>query len=118
MGWIHATPARELIKILYLQELVQESLQIQDKWIILKSDFQFIFRAETFSTWWSLVILGYVLLLLLLVHVMDQRLPAPLTVKDAAVKPEAFIEERARQYLKQLTSVGPRPAGKIHRNKK
>ena len=44
---------------------------------------------------------------------MDQRLPAPLSAKDAAGNPGAFVEERARQYLKQLTSVGPRPAGKI-----
>ena len=75
-----------------------------------------IFRSETFSTWWSVLILAYVFLVFLLVHVMDQRLPAPLTVKDAATNPEAFIEERARQYLKQLTSVGPRPAGRIRAN--
>ena len=71
-----------------------------------------ILRSETFSTWWSVLILAYVLLCFLLVHVMDQRLPAPLSAKDAAANPGAFVEERARQYLKQLTSVGPRPAGK------
>ena len=60
-----------------------------------------------------MLILGYVLLCFLLVHVMDQRLPAPLSAKDAAGNPGAFVEERARQYLKQLTSVGPRPAGEI-----
>ena len=61
-----------------------------------------------------MLILGYVLLCFLLVHVMDQRLPAPLSAKDAAANPGAFVEERARQYLKQLTSVGPRPAGKVN----
>ncbi len=42
---------------------------------------------------------------------MDQRLPVPLTLQDAAGKPDRFIEERARNSLKKLTSVGARPAG-------
>jgi hypothetical protein len=43
----------------------------------------------------------------LLVVYMDQRLPVPLTLQDAAGKPDRFIEERARNSL----SVGARPAG-------
>ena len=42
---------------------------------------------------------------------MDQRLPQPLTFKDAQTHPDRFIEERARTSLKKITSVGPRPAG-------
>ena len=30
---------------------------------------------------------------------------------DSASNPDRFIEERARDHLRQLTSVGPRPAG-------
>ncbi len=67
--------------------------------------------SASFSTWWSVLILAYLVLVFLLVVYMDQRLPAPLTAKDAAANPDAFIEERARNYLKQLTRVGPRPAG-------
>jgi hypothetical protein len=66
---------------------------------------------QTFSTWWSLVLLAYVFLIFMLVLYMDQRLPEPLYVKDAANNSGAFIEERARNYLKQMTRVGPRPAG-------
>jgi hypothetical protein len=32
-------------------------------------------------------------------------------ILDSAKHPERFIEERARDHLRQLTSVGPRPAG-------
>lgn len=42
---------------------------------------------------------------------MDGRLPKPLTLADAVIHPDKFIEERARDHLRQLTSVGPRPAG-------
>ncbi len=46
-----------------------------------------------------------------LVLYMDGRLPDPLTVADSEKHPDRFIEERARDLLRQLTSVGPRPAG-------
>ncbi len=49
---------------------------------------------------------------------MDQRLPVPLTLQDAAGKPDRFIEERARNSLKKLTSVGARPAGNYLYNKR
>jgi len=42
---------------------------------------------------------------------MDRRLPVPLTLQDVANNPSSFIEERARNHLKKLTRVGPRPAG-------
>ena len=35
----------------------------------------------------------------------------PFFVSDFALHPDRFIEERARDHLRQLTSVGPRPAG-------
>ena len=66
---------------------------------------------EKLSTGLSLLILAFCFCIFGLVHFMDGRLPRPLTLEDAQVHPEKFIEERARDHLKQLTSVGPRPAG-------
>jgi hypothetical protein len=55
---------------------------------------------------------AWCLAVFLLVLHMDQRLPVPLTVRDAASsRPHDFIEERARRSLRALTSVGARPAG-------
>ena len=42
---------------------------------------------------------------------MDTRLPDPLVLKDSHLRPDRFIEERARRSLRALTSVGARPAG-------
>lgn len=63
------------------------------------------------STWYSLVIAGCLLGLFMLVMLMDQRLPQPLTLSDVSAQPDRFIEERARRSLRALTSIGPRPAG-------
>lgn len=63
------------------------------------------------STWLSVVVGLWCLAIFLLVILMDQRLPNPLTVSDAAGRPTDFIEERARRSLRALTSVGARPAG-------
>ena len=62
-------------------------------------------------TWYSLIILTYCFCVFGLVWHMDGRLPTPMTKADLAEFPESFIEERARDYLKKLTSVGARPAG-------
>jgi hypothetical protein len=64
------------------------------------------------SPWSAVAILGYALAIFMFVIFMDSRLPRALTKEDAKLQPEAFIEERARSYLKQLTSVGARVAGK------
>ncbi len=60
-----------------------------------------------FPTWYSLVVLFYCLGVFALVVTTDRRLPAPLTGDQR----DRFVEARARRYLKQLASVGPRPAG-------
>jgi hypothetical protein len=57
------------------------------------------------------VVGGWCLAVFFLVILMDRRLPEPLTVRDAASRPNDFIEERARRSLRALTSVGARPAG-------
>jgi hypothetical protein len=54
---------------------------------------------------------GWCLAIFFLVILMDRRLPDPLSVRDAAGRPDDFIEERARRSLRALTSVGARPAG-------
>ena len=66
---------------------------------------------EKLSTWLSLVVLVFSFAIFGLVHYMDGRLPKPLTLAEEHTHPERFIEERARDYLRHLTSVGPRPAG-------
>lgn len=68
-------------------------------------------NAEKLSTWLSLVVLAFCFGVFGLVLLMDGRLPKPLTIADAENQPEKFIEERARDHLRQITSVGPRPAG-------
>ena len=70
-----------------------------------------LFRSERLSTWLSVVVLLYCFAIFGLVLLMDGRLPRPLTLADANVHNDRFIEERARDHLRQLTSVGPRPAG-------
>lgn len=39
------------------------------------------------------------------------RLPTPLTHKDAAIHPDEFIAERAEDFLLKLTSLGPKVLG-------
>jgi hypothetical protein len=68
-------------------------------------------NTELLSTWLCLVILAFCFSIFGLVLYMDGRLPKPLSLADSAKHPEMFIEERARDVLRQLTSVGPRPAG-------
>jgi len=59
----------------------------------------------------ALIVLSLCFSIFFLVVYMDQNLPIPLTLHDVSKHPERFIEERARNALKKLTSVGPRPAG-------
>lgn len=66
---------------------------------------------EKLSTWLSLLVLAFCFCIFGLVHYMDGRLPRPLTLADEQIHPDRFIEERARGHLRQLTSLGPRPAG-------
>ena len=66
---------------------------------------------EKLSTWLSLVVLLFCFGIFGLVLLMDGRLPQPLTLAESSSNPDRFIEERARDHLRQLTSVGPRPAG-------
>ena len=55
------------------------------------------------------------LLLLIAVYVvivfLERKLPTPLLVKDEAAYPDRFIAERAKNYLMNLTRLGPRPVG-------
>lgn len=66
---------------------------------------------EKLSNGLAVVVLLFCFGIFGLVLLMDNRLPKPLTLADSANNPERFIEERARDHLRQLTSVGPRPAG-------
>lgn len=66
---------------------------------------------EKLSTWLALVVLAFCFSIFGIILLMDGRLPKPLKIEDAAKHPNRFIEERAREHLRQLTSVGPRPAG-------
>jgi hypothetical protein len=79
---------------------------------------QIYFITFLFTNRLALLVLTLCLSTFLLVVYMDQRLPVPLTLQDAAGnpdigerksagKPDRFIEERARNSL----SVGARPAG-------
>ena len=68
-------------------------------------------KAQKLSTWLSLVILLYLGVIFVFVLYMDQRLPPGLSMKDAELHPDVFIEERARNYLRKITSVGARPTG-------
>ena len=68
-------------------------------------------QAEKLSTWYSLFILVYLAVLFFFVVYMDQRLPPAVSVKEAELQPGRFIEERARNSLRKLTSVGARPTG-------
>lgn len=55
------------------------------------------------------------LLFLIVVYVVvvyvERQLPTPLLVKDEATHQNRFIAERARNYLMNLTRLGPRPVG-------
>ncbi len=64
-----------------------------------------------FPTWYAAIIIGFVFAVFGLVVLADRQLPAPFTSQDAREHPGRFLEGRARTYLKQLTSLGPRTAG-------
>ena len=68
-------------------------------------------KAEKISTWFSLFILIYLAVIFFFVVHMDQRLPPAISLKEAELHPDKFIEERARNHLRKLTSVGARPTG-------
>ena len=68
-------------------------------------------KAEKISTWWSLFILIYLGIIFIFVAHMDQRLPPAINIKESELHPDRFIEERARNHLRKLTSVGARPTG-------
>lgn len=42
---------------------------------------------------------------------MEKRLPTPLSISDESAHRDRFIAERARNYLMNLTKLGPRPVG-------
>ena len=71
------------------------------------------YRKETrrLPAWTAVAVLLYLLSVLGLVILMDDRLPAALTTADIPDNPDTFIEERARRTLRALTSIGARPAG-------
>ena len=71
------------------------------------------YRKETrrLPAWAAVAVLLYLLSVLGLVILMDNRLPAALTTADIPDNPDTFIEERARRTLRALTSIGARPAG-------
>ena len=71
------------------------------------------YRKETrrLPAWAAVAVLLYLLSVLGLVILMDDRLPAALTTADIPDNPDTFIEERARRTLRALTSIGARPAG-------
>lgn len=55
------------------------------------------------------------LFLLIAVYIVavfiERRLPTPLLIKDEVAFPDRFIAERAKNYLMNLTRLGPRPVG-------
>ncbi len=65
-----------------------------------------------FPTWYSLVIFAFVCSVFALIMVADRQLPSPSAASDAKRNPGRFLEGRARSFLKQLTSLGPRTAGR------
>ena len=71
------------------------------------------YKKETrrLPTWTSFLVLLYLVSVFLLVVRMDRRLPTALTTSDIPDNPERFIEERSRRVLRDLTSIGARPAG-------
>ena len=75
--------------------------------------FTALYRKETrrLPAWAAVAVLLYLLSVLGLVILMDDRLPAALTTADIPDNPDTFIEERARRTLRALTSIGARPAG-------
>lgn len=66
---------------------------------------------EKLSTLLAFVIVFFCTAVFSLVLYMDGRLPKPLTLSDIPQNPDTFIEDRARDMLRRLTSVGARPAG-------
>lgn len=72
-------------------------------------------HSSLMSFWnrFALVVLTLCFSIFFLVVYMDQNLPTPLTLQDVTKHPEKFIEERARNALKKLTSVGSRPTGTL-----
>lgn len=46
-----------------------------------------------------------------IIVLLEKRLPTPLQIRDEPINPDRFIAERARNYLMNLTRIGPRPVG-------
>lgn len=59
-----------------------------------------------FTTHLFFLVIVYVLLVF-----EERRLPTPLLVKDEPIYEDRFIAERAKEYLMNLTRLGPRPVG-------
>lgn len=55
--------------------------------------------------------LCFMVIVYVIIVFMEKRLPTPLTIKDESTNQDRFIAERARNYLLNLTKLGPRPVG-------
>ncbi|XP_065226091.1 endoplasmic reticulum metallopeptidase 1-like isoform X2 [Planococcus citri] len=55
--------------------------------------------------------LCFMIVVYVIIVYMEKRLPTPLTLKDESTNPDRFIAERSRNYLLNLTKLGPRPVG-------
>ncbi|KAG5898670.1 hypothetical protein JTB14_030620 [Gonioctena quinquepunctata] len=58
-----------------------------------------------------LAVFGLMLVVFSLVILIEKQLPTGLKIADEAKNPDSFIAERAYNILKNLTEMGPRPAG-------
>lgn len=58
-------------------------------------------------------VLTYFLFVSLTVIFLEKNLPEPLTIDSEDIDPERFIAEKARNFLANLTSIGPRVVGSV-----
>lgn len=56
-------------------------------------------------------VMGLMLVTFALVIIIEKQLPKGLTIENEKEHPDSFIAERAYTILKNLTKIGPRPAG-------
>nr|XP_022904533.1 endoplasmic reticulum metallopeptidase 1-like [Onthophagus taurus] len=63
------------------------------------------------SYFFGLILIAVVGGLYGIIYAIDHTLPTPLELSDEVDNPEAFIAERARNYLKDLIKIGPRVTG-------